>query len=76
MLTPSHASPRLGAAPTGDDSTGEIRVPLQLFALDRPVGAVDLVLSRVEAEHLHAALTRRMNSADRGARGYATPQAV
>ncbi|MCZ7461179.1 hypothetical protein [Streptomyces sp. WMMC940] len=75
MLTPSHASPRPGVAPTGDPSTGEIRVPLELFALDHSVGTVDLVLSRVEAEHLHAALTRQMNRAERTL-GYVTPQAV
>ncbi|AWI28594.1 hypothetical protein DDW44_07190 [Streptomyces tirandamycinicus] len=72
---PSHASPRPGVAPSGDPSTGEIRVPLQLFVLDHPVGVVDLVLSHVEAEHHHAALTWQLNRAERTL-GYVTPQAV
>ncbi|MGW0774557.1 hypothetical protein ACWD01_13100 [Streptomyces sp. NPDC002835] len=41
--------------------TGEIRVPLEIFSLDRSQGDVDLVLSRLEAEHLHAHLSRLMN---------------
>lgn len=52
-----HASPRPNAAPTGDTDTGEIRVPLEIFSVDRSQGPVDLVLSRTEAEHLHAHLS-------------------
>jgi hypothetical protein len=52
-----HASPRPNASPTGDTNTGEIRVPLELWSLDRSLGNADLVLSRVEAEHLYAHLS-------------------
>lgn len=57
MAAPRHASPRPNASPTGDTTTGEIRVPLELFTVDQPQGDVDLVLSRVEAEHLYAHLS-------------------
>ncbi|MEW2083485.1 hypothetical protein [Streptomyces sp. NPDC005283] len=52
-----HASPRPNAAPSGDTTTGEIRVPLELWSVDRSQGTADLVLSRVEAEHLYAHLS-------------------
>ncbi|MFD9225363.1 hypothetical protein ACFWDI_36385 [Streptomyces sp. NPDC060064] len=55
--TPWHASPRPNASPSGDTTTGEIRVPLELWSVDRSQGNADLVLSRVEAEHLHAHLS-------------------
>lgn len=57
MAAPWHASPRPNAAPAGDTNTGEIRVPLELWCVDRPQGPADLVLSRVEAERLHDHLT-------------------
>ncbi|NUK22083.1 hypothetical protein [Streptomyces lunaelactis] len=59
--TPWHASPRPNAATTGDVDTGEIRVPLELFSVDRSQGDVDLVLSRTEAEALSARLSYHLN---------------
>lgn len=56
-----HASPRKGAPASRNKDTGEIRIPLSLFHLDRPQGDVDLVLSRVEGEHLYATLSRHLN---------------
>ncbi|AYG83152.1 hypothetical protein DWB77_05348 [Streptomyces hundungensis] len=50
-----HASPR-DAKPTCDDSTGEVRVPLGVWNVDRLDEDVDLVLSYGEAQRLHAAL--------------------
>lgn len=61
MATPWHASPRPDAPPTGDLDTGEIRIPLALFHVDKPQGDVDLVLSRAEAEQLHAKLSHLLN---------------
>ncbi|MDH2392070.1 hypothetical protein QCN29_25465 [Streptomyces sp. HNM0663] len=61
MATTWHASPRPGAPPMGDADTGEIRVPLDLWCVDRPQGQADLVLSRVEAEHVYAHLSRLLN---------------
>ncbi|WP_165984213.1 hypothetical protein [Streptomyces sp. YIM 98790] len=51
-----HASPRRGGTAAGDARTGEIRVPLSLYEFDRHRGDIELVLSRGEAETLHAAL--------------------
>lgn len=55
-----HASLRRGYAPACDSTTGEVRVPLTLYALDVPEDFPDLVLSRAEATalfaHLRAAL--------------------
>jgi hypothetical protein len=56
MAVPSHASPHPDRPPVGDATTGEVRIPLELWAVDRPEGAADLVLSRTEAEVLHAQL--------------------
>ncbi|SCK37149.1 hypothetical protein H181DRAFT_03138 [Streptomyces sp. WMMB 714] len=56
-----HASPQDGAAVTRDKVTGEIRIPLSLFSIDTHQGDVPLVLSRVEGELLHAALSRLLN---------------
>ncbi|MFE0270797.1 hypothetical protein ACFWZY_01455 [Streptomyces sp. NPDC058992] len=64
MQTPSHASLCPGTPVTCDRDTGEVRVPLQLFALDRPVGTIELVLPRLEAEQLHAGMTFQMARAD------------
>lgn len=52
-----HASPCRTAHATGDSDTGEIRVPLSLFHVDQHQGNVELVLSRGQAEQLHAALS-------------------
>ncbi|GAA2639757.1 hypothetical protein GCM10009863_66050 [Streptomyces axinellae] len=51
-----HASPRKEAEATTDSVTGEIRVPLSLFKVDQRQGDAPLVLSRREAEALHARL--------------------
>ncbi|WP_267245594.1 hypothetical protein [Streptomyces sp. PR69] len=61
MATPWHASRRPDMSPTGDADTGEIRVPLDLWCVDRPQGQADLVLTRIEAEHLYAHLSRLLN---------------
>ncbi|MEU3297573.1 hypothetical protein ABZ722_35275 [Streptomyces longwoodensis] len=45
-----HASPRRGAAPYSDRQTGEVRVPLTLFAVDEPVSDIELVMTRAEGE--------------------------
>ncbi|MFG2721033.1 hypothetical protein ACGFW5_22455 [Streptomyces sp. NPDC048416] len=50
-----HASTR-DAQPTCDDSTGEIRVPVSLWTVDRAEDEVDLVLSYGEAQRLSADL--------------------
>ncbi|MFD6798520.1 hypothetical protein [Streptomyces cyaneofuscatus] len=47
-----HASPQRAALPTGDPTTGEVRIPVALYDLDRLQGEVQLVLSRSEAEAL------------------------
>jgi hypothetical protein len=52
-----HASPRSDSEPTGDRTTGEIRVPLEVWSVDQPQGPVDLVLSSREAEQLYARLS-------------------
>ena len=51
-----HASLRRGSQPACDARTGEVRVPLTLYALDEAQGYPDLVLSRSEAEALFAHL--------------------
>ncbi|MGW6287348.1 hypothetical protein [Streptomyces sp. NPDC055107] len=51
-----HASPRRAALPTGDPTTGEVRVPVALYDLDRLQAEVPLVLSRSEAEFLRDSL--------------------
>ncbi|WP_158678680.1 hypothetical protein [Streptomyces sulphureus] len=56
-----HASPQKRAPATCDRVTGEIRVPLSMFKRDDHLGDVPLVLSRVEGELLHAALSRWLN---------------
>ncbi|QLE73159.1 hypothetical protein FGW37_17600 [Streptomyces rectiverticillatus] len=52
-LDQCHASLRKGATATRDGHTGEIRVPLALFFLDRQQGPLELVLSSVEAAEFH-----------------------
>jgi hypothetical protein len=66
LATPWHASTRPHTAPTGDPTTGEIRVPLDLYCVDRPQGPADLVLSRTEAEHLYAALSYQLTRTSAG----------
>lgn len=51
-----HASLRRGSTPACDGRTGEVRVPLTLYALDEPQDYPDLVMSRSEAEALFAHL--------------------
>ncbi|GGT53334.1 hypothetical protein [Streptomyces purpureus] len=57
MARPWHASLRPDAPSTGDSETGEVRVPLELWTVDRSQGHCDLVLSRAEAKALQACLT-------------------
>lgn len=57
MAAPWHASLRTDAQPTCDTDTGEVRVPVELWEIDRSQGHGDLVLSRAEAEALYATLT-------------------
>ncbi|MFJ6637036.1 hypothetical protein ACIQMR_37800 [Streptomyces sp. NPDC091376] len=58
------ASLRASALPTGDLDTSEIRSPLDLNSPDHATGRVDQVLSRLEPERLHAALTYQMSRTD------------
>jgi hypothetical protein len=51
-----HASPRRGAQASHDPTSGETRIPLRVYAIDVVLGDVELVLSRVEVEELHATL--------------------
>lgn len=51
-----HASLRRDEPPVRDFSTGEIRIPLALYALDTRHCDADLVMSRREAEGLFAHL--------------------
>ncbi|MCH0539877.1 hypothetical protein I3F58_09935 [Streptomyces sp. MUM 203J] len=62
MATPSHASAATGAPTRYDPDTGEVRVPIDLWKVDTLVGSTDLVLSRAEAERLHADLSRHLDS--------------
>lgn len=61
----SHASPRHDTPATSDPLTGEIRIPLAIYHVDEHQSSVPLVLSRVEAELLHAALSRLMSPGTR-----------
>lgn len=61
-----HASPARDLPASREDSTGEVRIPLALFDLDQLKGNIELVLSRVEGEQLHAALSRLLTG-DRSA---------
>lgn len=57
-----HASTRRGEPPTVDHVTGEVRVPLALYALDEHQDDAELVLSRADVQPLLDALqqaTRR-----------------
>ncbi len=54
-----HAS--LGTDPlAADTATGEPRVPIALHAIDQFLGTVHLVLSRVDATRMCAALARAL----------------
>jgi hypothetical protein len=56
MSSRLHASLRRGVQPICDSRTGEVRVPLTLYALDEVQDYPDLVLSRGEVEALFAHL--------------------
>lgn len=60
-----HASPQREADPFMDRSTGEVRIPLDLFDLDELQAQVLLVLSRREAEDLRDALDAQLAPAER-----------
>ncbi|MFF3034694.1 hypothetical protein ACFVS7_27245 [Streptomyces rubiginosohelvolus] len=47
-----HASPQRAALPTGDPTTGEVRIPVALYDLDVLQAEIPLVLARSEAEAL------------------------
>ncbi|WP_432124080.1 hypothetical protein [Streptomyces sp. C10-9-1] len=51
-----HASPQPDAEATADPSTGEVRIPIELWSLDRPQGPTSLVLSAREAAEMHERL--------------------
>lgn len=53
----SHASQQRTGLPTTDPTTGEVRIPIDLFAVDELQTSVPLVLSRSEAEQLRDRLT-------------------
>lgn len=53
---PLHASARRSESPTVDHITGEVRIPLALYAVDVHQRDVELVLSRAEAQPLLDAL--------------------
>lgn len=53
---PLHASARRSESPTVDHATGEVRIPLALYAVDDHQGDIELVLSRAETQPLLAAL--------------------
>ncbi|MER6839520.1 hypothetical protein [Streptomyces platensis] len=57
-----HASTRRGEPPSADGVTGEIRVPLALYAVDEHRGSVDLVLSRADAASLLASLVEALGA--------------
>lgn len=59
-----HASTRRGEPTSSVSNTGEIRVPLALYQVDQHQGDVPLVLSRADAEELHAALCAHLGLAD------------
>ncbi|WP_030991761.1 hypothetical protein [Streptomyces sp. NRRL S-1813] len=59
-----HASTRRGEPTSSVSDTGEIRVPLALYMVDQPQGDVPLVLSRADAEELHATLCTHLGLAD------------
>lgn len=62
VATPArlHASTRRGKPLTTDAATGEVRVPIVLYALDDPCGDIDLVLSRAEGQRLFTQLAQAL----------------
>jgi hypothetical protein len=60
-----HASPRPSTSAFSDTTTGEVRVPIDLYSLDQPQGPVDLVLSAREAEELHGQLSMLLRQSAR-----------
>ncbi|MFE6903764.1 hypothetical protein ACFVFJ_44265 [Streptomyces sp. NPDC057717] len=58
LPVPLHASTRRDEPPTCDPVTGEVRVPLALYAVDVHQGDIELVLSRAEAQPVIDALLR------------------
>ena len=59
-----HASTRRGEPASSVSDTGEIRVCLALYQVDQHQGDVPLVLSRTDAEELHAALGTHLGLTD------------
>lgn len=57
-----HASTRRGEPPAVDHVTGEVRVPLALYALDEHQGDAELVLSRADAQQLLDALPQTVRA--------------
>ncbi|MCH0561967.1 MULTISPECIES: hypothetical protein [unclassified Streptomyces] len=55
-----HASTRRDEPPSSDADTGEVRVPIALYALDEHRGDTDLVLSRADADRLLAELAQAL----------------
>ncbi|WP_327704561.1 hypothetical protein OG530_25255 [Streptomyces decoyicus] len=58
-----HASTRRDEPPSIDSVTGEIRVPLALYAVDEHRGSVDLVLSHADGASLLASLAEALGPA-------------
>lgn len=59
MPTPQqwHASLRRAVPASREHGTGEIRILLALFNVDEHQADIELILSRVESEQMHAALS-------------------
>ncbi len=57
-----HASTCRNEPHTIDSATGEIRVPLALYAVDEYRGTVDLVLSRADGASLLASLVEALGT--------------
>ncbi|KMS77716.1 hypothetical protein ACH49_19720 [Streptomyces leeuwenhoekii] len=55
-----HASIRRGEPLAAVPSTGEVRVPLALYAVDELRGTLDLVLARSEAQRLFTQLAESL----------------
>jgi len=55
-----HASTRRGEPPSTDAATGEVRVPIALYALDEHRGDTDLVMARSEAARLFNELAQAL----------------
>ncbi|MEU3256095.1 hypothetical protein [Streptomyces sp. NPDC006997] len=55
-----HASVRRHEPPTAVPATGEVRVPLALYAVDDLRGTADLVMSRAETRRLFTQLAEAL----------------